>query len=507
MVDNFRARFDDWINPVVVKELRQAVQSRFVVAALLVLLGIQLLAIGIYLIRQGTTLLDFDAGRSVFMFLYAILLFVSVFFVPLYAAIRLTAERSDANVDLLFVTTIKPRSIISGKIIAAAIISILVFSACMPFMVFTYFLRGIDLPSIFIVLALGFVVVIAAAQMAIFAACLPGSRVFKMLLGVTTLIVLLIIFMMVMAESGGLIQFGIGSRLIEWEFWKGVLGFLGFLGLLGGIFYSLAVALIKPVAANRALPVRIFITIAWAVLGAGVMLVSFRDKNHTPVIYWQIFLNCIFGMALFVAVSERPRLGRRVLAAIPDSRVKRALVFPFYSGSASGLFWTCTGIGLTQTAAWLWSRFFPTFNNLGDLSGSRKWIGAMCLYFFCYAMSAALLRRRLLSGVTSDLTWLISLIFIGCGSVIPFMIGYLLYFGDHWWDQDVYNWLVGNPFAWNDKSDMYLGVAVVWAGIIALFNLPWFIRSVRGFRPTRRKGEAKKRDYEIYENNETYEIS
>gem|GEM_PF-3917099 len=245
----------------------------------------------------------------------------------------------------------------------------------------------------------------------------------------------------------------------------------------------------------------------WAVLGAGVMLVSFRDKNHTPVIYWQIFLNCIFGMALFVAVSERPRLGRRVLAAIPDSRVKRALVFPFYSGSASGLFWTCTGIGLTQTAAWLWSRFFPTFNNLGDLSGSRKWIGAMCLYFFCYAMSAALLRRRLLSGVTSDLTWLISLIFIGCGSVIPFMIGYLLYFGDHWWDQDVYNWLVGNPFAWNDKSDMYLGVAVVWAGIIALFNLPWFIRSVRGFRPTRRKGEAKKRDYEIYENNETYEIS
>ena len=41
-------------------------------------------------------------------------------FVPLYAAIRLTMERNDSNIDLLFITTIcagddHPRQILGGR--------------------------------------------------------------------------------------------------------------------------------------------------------------------------------------------------------------------------------------------------------------------------------------------------------------------------------------------------------------------------------------------------------
>ena len=46
----------DRINPIVVKELRQAVQSRFVIAALLTLLLVQLVAIGIYILASGASL-------------------------------------------------------------------------------------------------------------------------------------------------------------------------------------------------------------------------------------------------------------------------------------------------------------------------------------------------------------------------------------------------------------------------------------------------------------------
>ena len=53
-----RSRMDDWLNPIVVKELRQAVQGKFVAAALLLLLIIQLAALGIYIVSNG----DF-AGR------------------------------------------------------------------------------------------------------------------------------------------------------------------------------------------------------------------------------------------------------------------------------------------------------------------------------------------------------------------------------------------------------------------------------------------------------------
>ena len=70
----------------------------------------------------------------------AILLAICLLFVPAYTSIRLAFER-DTNVDLLFVTTIKPSAIVWGKMFAALTITVLIFSACMPFMVFTYWLR------------------------------------------------------------------------------------------------------------------------------------------------------------------------------------------------------------------------------------------------------------------------------------------------------------------------------------------------------------------------------
>ncbi|MCI0336252.1 MAG: ABC transporter permease [Acidobacteria bacterium] len=479
------ARIDDWMNPIVIKELRQAVQSRFVVTALLVLLSIQLLAVGIYILAWRSALIDLDAGRWVFMLLYGILLGISMLFVPLYTAIRLFAERSDTNVDLLFITTIKPRSIIAGKLFAAIILTILIFSACMPFMAFTYFLRGIDLPSIFVVLLLGFMIVITCTQAAIFVASIPVNRVLKVIFGLVVLWVFLMIFISTMGGMNELFRMGIGSRLGDWEFWEGVIGFLSLFTLLIGSFFVLSVAMITPPAANRGFPVRVFMTLAWASLGITVLIGSVINKTHTPVAVWQVVFSSTFALALFIAVSERDGPGRRVLRSVPQSKLKRAVAFFFYSGAASGLTWASVGIALTLTLAWIWSKLLPAYSNHDDLIGGLKWMGAMCLYFFCYALSGALLRRHLLSKVGSELTWIFGLILMIGGIVVPFMIGYLLFFGDEWWKEDYENWLVGNPFAWNGISSkaLYLGIAVVWAVLVAALNLRWFIERVSGFRP------------------------
>ena len=110
-------RLDDTLNPIVVKELRQAVQSRFVSWVLFALLVAQLLAIGVYLMVVAAAgqveSIDFQAGRDVFSWLQGILLATCMLFLPLYAGIRLAAEHSDVNTDLLFVTTLSPRAIIS----------------------------------------------------------------------------------------------------------------------------------------------------------------------------------------------------------------------------------------------------------------------------------------------------------------------------------------------------------------------------------------------------------
>ena len=90
------------------------------------------------------------------MGLLGILMFTCMIFVPLYSGGRMSLERSNADMDLLYVTTLSPGAIVRGKYLTATALTLLIFSASMPFMILTYLLRGIDLPSIFFVLAVCF---------------------------------------------------------------------------------------------------------------------------------------------------------------------------------------------------------------------------------------------------------------------------------------------------------------------------------------------------------------
>ena len=459
-------------------------QSRFVIAALLTLLSVQIVAIGIYILASGVSLLGFDAGRQSFLMLFAILQVIGMLFVPLYTAVRLAAERSDTNVDLLFITTIKPRSIIAGKMFAALTLTSLIYSACMPFMAFTYFLRGIDLPSIFISLGIGFVVVIACAQAAVFVALIPVNRAFKVIFGLIALIIFGIAYFATVAGVSGVVTRGVVGR----DFWQAVIVMGLVICFLIGLFFVMSVALVMPAAANRALPVRLFITAAWLLMGVAALTNSSIEKDHLSVILWLVIFEIIFALAVFTAVSERDQPGRRVLRAIPKSPLGRAQAFFFFSGAANGLAWASVMTALTLAVAWAWVKLFPIHGNMGDLVNSAKWMGGMCLYFFCYAMTGALLRRRLFNKVGAELTWLIGAILLGVGSIAPFLIGYIIFFNDQWWAEDFGAWWVGNPFAWGNKGHrvLYAGVAGVWATLVAAMSLPWFIERVKSFEPAPR---------------------
>jgi len=479
-----RGALGDRINPIVVKELRQAVQSRFVIATLLTLLSVQIVAIGIYVLASGASLFGFDAGRQSFLMLFAILQSIGMIFTPLYTGARLAAERSDTNVDLLFITTIKPRSIIAGKMFAAMTLTALIYSACMPFMTFTYFLRGIDLPSIFISLGVGFVVVIACVQAAVFVALIPVNRALKVIFGLAALIVFGVAYFVTMFGVSDLIGGGFMVRF-SWQ----VVVFLGGLTVfLIGLFFVMSVALIMPVSSNRALPVRLFITAAWLLTGVAALINSSIEKDHRLLIAWLVAFEIIFALTVFVAVSERDQPGRRVLRSIPRYPLGRAQAFFFFSGAANGLAWASVMVVLTLGVAVAWVKSFPYYGNERDLVDSVKWMGGMCLYIFCYAMTGALLRRHLFTRVGTELTWLIGAMLLLVGSLAPFLTGYIIFFNDQWWSEDFAAWWVGNPFAWENKGHrvLYASVGGVWAVLVAAMNLPWFIERVRSFMPASR---------------------
>jgi hypothetical protein len=489
-----KQRLDDWFNPIVVKELRQAVNGKFVAAVLMLLLVIQLAALGIYIIATGDFSSRVTAGRDAFMILQTILQAVCLLFVPAYTGVRLALERSDHNVDLLFVTTIKPVAIIGGKLFSALTITVLIFSACMPFMVFTYWLRGIDLPSIFVLLALSFLEVVVCIQLATFIASIPSGRIFKVLLTVGVLIIFLYVFGMAVTGSFYLLTSGVGSRLGSWDFWGPAAAVLVIgLAVMGLLFFA-SVALITPISANRAVAVRAYVTVVWLVSGIFSAIMAYVDRDDGALAVWGILSALVFSGGFFVAVSEREKLGPRVTRAIPKGAGQRVLAFLLFSGGASGVAWSALMSALTFVIVSALPRAFATLSGGSAVRETRVWLIGLPLYAFSYSMTALLVRRRLLSRwLGPKYTWGVGLVLLCAGCIIPFLVGYLAFFGN--WDrvEDIAAWLILNPFALGIESfrSVYLATAGLWALLALLLNLSWLTDQVRAFRPPQALGVTR----------------
>lgn len=483
-------KINDRLNPIVVKELRQAVQGKFLTVMLICFLCLQLLTVGLFLTNQAVTL-SFNTGVNVFRVLLGILLGTCLLFIPAYTGLRLASERADANVDLLFITTLRPRSIIWGKFFAGMIFTILLYSASMPFMTFTYLLRGVDLLSIFILLAFSFIVIAMSIQCGILIGCTPSNRVFKVILGVGWLVVTVIAFvtlLVAMFAPGGLLDSGVGSQLDSWEFWRPALGILvggsAFIGLLA----LLSIALISPLSANRALPVRIFVTAAWGLTGTGAAIWSVGTNGFIPIGVWAILHISLHSIGLFIAVSERETLGQRVRRTIPRKRWLRPLAFLFYSGDAGGVAWSSLMIILTLLFIGGGLAVFPQMYIGSNMEEAVKGLVSLGLYAFSYALAASLIRRRFLgSRIASSYTWVIALILLGITTTILPLALFFVY-GD--WNQ---KWLVASPLGpllFSDTKGYVsnsIAVASLCAICVSLLSLPWLIRRIRDFRPPTEK--------------------
>jgi hypothetical protein len=503
-----RERLDDALNPIVVKELRQAVQSKFVVAVLLLFLLVQLVIIGIFLVITGLSgqlqSLNAEIGRSVFWILQIILLITCLLFLPAYTGLRLAAERSDTNVDLLFVTTLRPRAIIWGKFVAAVVIGVLIFSACTPFMVFTYLLRGIEAPSILLVVGIDFLVVLALVQLAIFFAVIPANWVLKALIGLIALGTLVFTIGMTLSGTWALIYFGSGNILETRQGWVPLMCMVG-MGLAGmALFYSWSVALINPASSNRGIGMRLTMLGAWLATGVlfGVAQVLLPDLQ-IPLNIWVGFMGGLSCLAIVIAINERESWTPRVARTIPRRWGLRLPAFLLYSGAAGGVLFALALFGLTCLAIQGWQMFYLD-QGLGDpREGRRVWEGpvfrtfaAFVLYTYGYAMAAVFLRRVVLR-TRAIFTWIVMVLLVGLGGAVPFLVAFLFLYRD-WRFEEHYYYLLSNPFTaayaigerrFYHSADFFLFAAIL-AAVGTLLNLFWYVRQMARFRPYRRAAAA-----------------
>ncbi|MCI0642232.1 MAG: hypothetical protein L0Y72_18675 [Gemmataceae bacterium] len=502
-VREWLTKIDDALNPIVVKELRQAVQSRFVVAVLLLFLVLQLLILGLNLLFIGVggrlESIEFQAGRDVFTYFQAILLTTCMLFLPAYTGIRLAAERSEVNTDLLFITTLKPRAIISGKIISAAVLALLIFSACAPFMLFTYFLRGIDWPSIFFVVGLDFAVVIFSVHLVVFLAVIPGNRVLKAVLGMLGFGALVLIFSMAMSGTIGFVQFGGNIIFNDSQFWGMLI--TGIAALVGscGMYFQWSVALISPPSSNRALPVRVFLLSLWIVYGIAAYVAAAIGRDAIPIGAWISAMLQLAALNLVIAICERVHWSPRVARTIPKRWWLRWPAFLFFSGSAGGVLFSVVLMGLTVlvymvTFHWTWLAPIPAaaYNHVNDVIREVfPATGVAALYVYCYAMTTVFVRNVLFRNLQPVYNWVIFIFLLAIGCLVPFLISFLWMFRE-WNYQSHFYALLTNPFAamvevaesrFFRNQHVFVTFAAIWAGVATLVNIPWFFRQFVHFRP------------------------
>ena len=152
-VEALLLRASDRLNPILVKEARQALRSRqFVITFFLMLaagwlwsiIGLASIGPAVYYTAEGPQML----------FVYHLILSFPLLVVAPYAAFHsLSSERNDRTYELLSITALGARQILSGKLCAIALQMIVYLSAIFPCLAFTYLLRGLDIFTILLVVA------------------------------------------------------------------------------------------------------------------------------------------------------------------------------------------------------------------------------------------------------------------------------------------------------------------------------------------------------------------
>lgn len=475
-------RLDDRINPIVLKELRQAVNGRFVAAVLGLFLLISLIVITVALMQINPNNASEELGLETLLWLQGILVATCLLFLPVYTAIRMGAERSDTNTDLLFISTLRPRQIIGGKLAASVILGLLIYSACMPFMTLTYLLRGVDLPSIFLVLGMGFCVVVAAVSLALFAACVSTSRGFRVMMGLGLLGALGVAISAAVGASVGITESGFASTIGSAEFW-GIIGtWLLSVGCSVAMLFSFSVALVSPPASNRAMGVRLTVLAVYLCNSAMIWIWAMSTGDDDLMGFFTA-VGMIFGCGmLLVAICERDRWTDRLLRTVPRSSLWRYGAMLFYSGSLGGLMFGWLIVGLTWAGLWIadtqWMHLSEGYDRMiQDVVG-------VPLFVTAYVLTARLLRDHLLGRwVKQEHTWALAAVIAGCCAGGPVVLE-LLTAGPDGWGPDQYGSVLSPAALVYDASTRINAIitAGAWTVIAWALNGPWLYRQLCEFR-------------------------
>jgi ABC-type transport system involved in cytochrome c biogenesis permease component len=419
-VELFVERAGERLNPILVKEARQALKSKqFIITFTLLLLagwvwsmfGVAWLSPGIY----------FAPGGRFMLVGYFVVLSVPVLVTVPFSAFRsLAAEREDGTFELLSITALSSRQIVTGKLGSAVLQMLVYYSALAPCIAFTYLLRGIDIITILFLLFYTFVASIVLSAFGLVVATVTRARHWQVLLSVLLLIGLLVVTVIWTTSFVGMtLNFG-AMGFDDADFWLAQAAIVTFCISHAILFIMFAAAQISFASDNRSTRVRIMLLVQ-QVLWLGWMSFFWIRSEDFDLVF---LLTSVAGIYWFVAgafmMGETGALSPRVKRSLPQSFLGRMCFTWFNPGSGTGYTFATANL-LTLVLVTLIAGLTAEITGLARAFRGMNWFGFALLtaaypiaYLGIGRLIALVLRR--LGRVTMLLTVLLNgfLVVIGC---------------------------------------------------------------------------------------------
>ncbi len=324
LYDWLRSTYRRFENPLLMKELRQAVRSRIYVYAFMTILFICFFIMSLFLLvekGEGATVYGGGVGEMSFLILFVPFYIVALLGIPMTAFLSQLYEVEQDCLELVQVTNLTTGQIIRGKIYGAAVKLLLFLTALIPFFAFSYLLRGISI--IAIVVPLAGTLLLSTLLVAVYV-------FFSMLVQTGFSKVMSMLFVVGLSAFVGISMYSLGYEVLFDSYgtgmhfgpagsgWGGVIGFITMVlavwGCLIFLFHQASLAMAMKSTKNHTWPVRFAFLIFMVVLLSFPFIVSGFGSIEVSLVYATLsfFVWPFLAILALVWVTEDDRIPRTV---------------------------------------------------------------------------------------------------------------------------------------------------------------------------------------------------
>ena len=327
----------DYLNPLLVKEVRQLFHSKqYLVLIALFLLGeLSVLYVMMLNYKDMTVNTKEHLGEMAFAF-QCVGMSLAVFIVSVFRTCQtFNNERLDKNLDYTRLCSITPFTVAIGKLLSSVVNMLVLVALILPFMVISYFLRGISLQNIMIWLAILIPQYIVGIQVAVFIGSI-GKKGAEALLFLAVVIVLPFMIGMgvsvsFMGRTPKIEQIAVTLAIIAIALFS-----QAFAWTVAMISRSKSNIMFHPRLCALAIcilyPLLYIIMIAYAPKS-----ISFSRRPENILMVITTLMSMVIGTIQLAFVFEREQPGARVMAERPKGKFFRAVMFFLSSGRAGGV--------------------------------------------------------------------------------------------------------------------------------------------------------------------------